>query len=70
MVVRMRIQLPNGAAGSEPVLFIMNVGGFIKEKGFIYGLRDRLNGFYEPEWIEYVEIAIWFIALIVACAVR
>ncbi len=71
MVVRMRIQLPDGVAGSEPVRFIMNVGGFIMEKGFIYGLRDRLNGIYEPSWIEYVEIAIWFIALIcgVICAV-
>ncbi len=71
MVIRMRIQLPDGLAGSEPVRFIMNVGGFIMEKGFIYGLRDRLNGIYEPAWIEYVEIAIWFIALIcgVLCAV-
>ena len=71
MVVRMRIQLPDGVAGSEPVRFIMNVGGFIMEKGFIYGLRDRLNGINEPAWIEFVEIAIWFTALIcgVICAV-
>jgi len=64
MIVRMRIQLPDGVAGSEPIRFIMNVGGFIMEKGFIYGLRDRLNGVQEPAWIEIVEIAIWLIALI------
>jgi hypothetical protein len=37
------------------------------EKGFIYGLRDRLDGIQEPAWIEYVEIAIWLIAL--ACGI-
>lgn len=62
LVVRMAI----AAAGPpDPVMgFLMDAGGFVMEQNMLHGLKTRAEGGFEPAWIELLEIALWFTALL------
>jgi hypothetical protein len=64
MLIRMRIQTPPGMQGSEAIKFVLNLGGFLMERNMMEGVRDRAQGFFEPLWTEYAEIAVWLVTLV------
>ncbi len=53
------------APGMEnPVMgMMMNLGGFVMQQNMLQGIQLRAEGGSEPEWIETVEIVLWFIPL-------
>lgn len=64
LIIRMRIQTPAGMEGSDTVKTVLNLGGFVMERNMLEGIRDRVEGRYEPLWIEFGEIGLWLAALV------
>ena len=58
----MQIQVPGtaqiGLAGS-----LIDVSGFVMEKGMLQGMQDRAEGRYPPAYAEVLGIALWLLAL-------
>ncbi len=66
LIVRMGIET---AAMADPVMgFVMDIGGFVMEQKMLQGIKLRAEGGIEPDWIEAVEIVIWFTALLAGLA--
>ena len=58
----MQIQVPGaaqiGLAGS-----LIDISGFVMEKGMLQGIQDRAEGRYPPAYAENLGIALWLLAL-------
>lgn len=63
LINRFAIDVPGQPA--NPVMGAMlNFGGFIMQNRMLQGIKLRAEGRTEPDWIEAVEVALWFAALL------
>jgi hypothetical protein len=63
LVIRMRILLPEAAAGNPVIGFMMDAGGFVMEQKMMQGIKLRAEGGSEPAYSEAVEIFLWLFTL-------
>lgn len=66
LVVRCRID-PTESSSLSPTLGVggamIDLGGFVMERKMLQGIRLRAEGEREPEWLPYLEIALWVLLL-------
>jgi hypothetical protein len=61
--VRMRIQVPAGAASGTVVKNILHVGGFVMERAMMTGIKAHAEGRLPFAGSQVVEIVVWVLAL-------
>jgi hypothetical protein len=67
LVVRMRIQA--GVAAQNPLITnIINLGGFVMEKGMLDGLKARAEGNVPADWMELAGVVAWVLNLVIGLA--
>lgn len=64
LLVRFAIEVPATEPDNPVMGFLMNVGGFVMQQNMLQGIKLRAEGGTEPAWLELVEIALWFTALL------
>jgi len=62
MTIRMQIQVP-GAGQAGPLGSLVDISGFVMEKGMIQGIQDRGQGRFPPAYAENLGIVLWLLAL-------
>jgi hypothetical protein len=67
LVVRMRIQ-PAPEMDNPAITYVMDTGGFVMERRMMQGIKDRVEGRFDPPAIEAVEIGLWGVALVAGLA--
>lgn len=64
LIIRMKIQTP--AEMSSPiVIWVLDAGGFVMEKGMLRGIQERAEGRLMPSPIEPLEALLWFATLLI-----
>jgi hypothetical protein len=61
LLMRMRIQ-STGSANNPMITNIIDLGGFVMEKGMLQGIQDRAEGRIPPPYFEAASILFWLIA--------
>ena len=64
LLVRFAIEVPASEPANPVMGFMMNVGGFVMQQNMLQGIKLRAEGGSEPAWLELVEMALWFTALL------
>lgn len=64
LLVRFAIEVPATEPNNPVMKFMMSVGGFVMQQNMLQGIKLRAEGQREPAWLELVEIALWFTALL------
>lgn len=64
LLVRFAIEVPASEPDNPVIGFMLNAGGFVMQQNMLQGIKLRAEGQREPAWLELVEIALWFIALL------
>lgn len=64
LLVRFAIEVPASEPDNPVMGFMMNVGGFVMQQNMLQSIKLRAEGGSEPAWLELVEIALWFTALL------
>jgi hypothetical protein len=67
LVIRMRIHT-TGVANNPVITNVINLGGFVMEKGMIDGLKARAEGNVPASWTEGAGIAAWLLNLAIGLA--
>jgi len=62
MTIRMQIQVP-GAGQAGLLGSLIDISGFVMEKGMIQGIQDRAQGRVPPAYAENLGIVLWLLAL-------
>jgi hypothetical protein len=65
LLVRMRIQVPEGAASGPIVKNILHVGRFVMERAMMTGIKERAESRLPFAGSQAVEIMLWALALLV-----
>lgn len=64
LLVRFAIEVPATEPANPVMGFMMNVGGFVMQQNMLQSIKLRAEGGSEPGWLEVVEMALWFMALL------
>lgn len=64
LLVRFAIEVPATEPANPVMAFLLNVGGFVMQQNMLQGIKLRAEGGSEPAWLELVEMALWFTALL------